>query len=512
MKVSEKKQIVKHSILILVLCHFILGKESTEKQSSGYKTSCNQELVRSFGMIGRKLPTATPMEMCPSVKQSCCIKKDQLMIFNNWVSMKEAEYVTRLFDHILLKYTHFLSTLEEAEQLVMATLKRLQNRKISNCKVLAKRILHFEISALVPTIRKNVKKMGVFLETSYRGVYCSVCDHSSHTFIDEKSKVISYCDSFCRELLEAGLPYLLFFHVDIVKFVNLVTKFIVSCDYKGDYDTEALIPKKMIFFEDEVERSRLEECRKYRNKKGWMGYCSHVCEQFNIATVNPYFFPHLDLVEAYTPWLKKELDYKKVEHKHHPLFEEHERDRLGASDAALLPKDITLFKTGGNQASRILGRAGRNTPNHRSNSGFRILELKKSTKTSKKEKEEKEIKNRKTIFISKINSKFQLETYTTKFSGTGICLYERGLSSLVNESVYNEIKMIYHLSKMKKAPSGLIHLMKTAIGIDGVSSDERKEIKKLNSNSTLFMKSIGYLQFLKSISILLFCFFGIKIN
>lgn len=461
-------------------------------------------------MIGRKFPTATSMEMCPSNKQSCCVKKDQLMIFNNWVSMKEGEYVARLFDNIRLQYSNFLSTLVDAEQLVKATLKRLQNRKISNCKVLAKRILHFEVSALVPMIRKNIKKMGDFLGTSYRGVYCSVCDHHNHRYIDPKTKVISYCDSFCRELLEAGLAYLLFFHVDIVKFVNLVTKFVVSCDYKGDYDTESLIPKKMIFFEDQEDKAKLEDCRKYRNKKGWMGYCSHVCEQFNIAMVNPYFFPHLDKVVVYVPWLKKKLDYKKVEHKHHPLFEEQKKDRFKPADAALFPKDITLFKTGDSQISRILENGVVQNKNFSEKDQSRLLQSKKHSKLSKNAQDDEEMKNRDTIFISKINSKFQLETYETKFSGQGLCIYESGLSSLINESVYNEIKMIYHLSKMKKAPSGIIHLVKTAIGFDGISTDERKELNQLNSHSVLNMGKVARAPILKTLILVLLSVLAMK--
>ena len=449
-----------------------------------YEHKCNQDLVRSFGMIGREYPTATRMGMCPSINSSCCLQKDQLMIFNNWISMKEKDFVTRRFDINQEIYTKFLNLLSQVEDIAKKMIIRLEQRKISNCKVLGKRILHFEVSALIPQIRKNIKKMRDFLETSYRGVYCGMCAHETHGYVDTKRKIISFCDSFCRELLENGLPYLLFFHVDVVKFVNLISKFMTSCDYKGDYDTESLIPKKRIFFIDKEDHLQLDDCRKNRNKREWMAYCSPICEKFNIAMLSPYFEPNIDQIKSYNVWLKKMIDFKKIEHKHHPLFEEKDQDHKG--NAQLFPqKSVNLFNTGKKKSN---------------DSGFRILEsspkinrkrkLKKKRILEEKVSSSKDSDPRKSdpdkIFISKINSKFPLETYISRFSGDGLCLFDFGASSLINVSIYNEIKMVHHLSNMTKAPNGVIRVVKNMIGLDGLSKEERREINKLNSGGTFF--------------------------
>jgi hypothetical protein len=494
MKIIPIFKIYTFCITLSLLTNQSLTIKIKEPIELPYSEKCNQDLVRSFGLIGKTLPSAAPLEMCPSVKDSCCVKKDQMMIYNNWVSMKENEYVKRLFDIMQEKYMHFLNLLNKVEGLIKKVLSRLERRKISNCKVLGKRILHYEITALMPQIKKNIKKMRDFLEESYKGVYCSVCDHQNHNYIDDQKRIINYSDSFCREMLEAGLPFLIFFHSDIVKFVNLITKFMVSCDYKGDYETEALLPKRMIFFEDEEDRHKLGDCRKFRNSKEWMAYCAPVCEHFNIAMVHPFFQPNLELISKYNKWLEKMIDFKKIEHTQHPLFEESNKKKKGGNDLSISKdkplKEINLFNTGNSKSDSV--------ESHHNHHEYRILQTNSKIKTkkikrkknnrllqakSKKQTKEEEILNREKIFISKINSKFPLETYKTSFSGQGICLYETGMASLINDSVYNEVKTIYHLSKMKKSPNGIIRIVKNIVGIGGVSKDEKKEIEKLNSYS-----------------------------
>jgi hypothetical protein len=466
-------------ILTLSLTKIYSTRKTKEVKDFPYLHKCNQELVRSFGLIGKTVPSSAPMEMCPSVKDSCCTKKDQMNIYNNWINMKESEYVTRLFDIVQERYIKFLVLLTNVEVLIKNILKKLEMRKISNCKVLGKRILHFEITALVPQIKKNIKKMRNFLEQSYKGVYCSICDHDNHMFIEDDKRIINYCDSFCREMLESGLPFLLFFHVDIVKLTNMISKFMVSCDYKGDYDTESLIPKQLIFFEDADEKNQLEDCRKNRNKTDWMAYCTKICENFNISIVSPYYMPNFDKISKFNKWLADMLDQKKLEHKHNPLFEDTNgrRRKMGDNGVAkgknVPQKEINIT----------------NTRDYHIKENHRILTSKSTKKgrllQSKKVKNSKENKilNREKIFISKINTKFPLEVYKTNFSGQGMCLYETGLASLINDSVYNEVKTIYHLSKMKKSPNGIVHIVKKMIGIGGITREEQREIDRLNSSS-----------------------------
>ena len=52
-------------------------------------------------------------------------------------------------------------------------------------------------------------------------------------------------------MIEHNLSLLLFFHVNFSKFANLISKFLLSCDFKGDYSADIPIPRELIFLEDE---------------------------------------------------------------------------------------------------------------------------------------------------------------------------------------------------------------------------------------------------------------------
>ena len=256
-------------------------------------------------------------------------------MYKQWIKLKENEFIKRRYNHNTMEYIKFLNMLHKADKVIEEIESKLTHRKISNCKELAKRIASYEIPQLVPVIRKNLNNMRDFMVDSFEGFYCTICDHENHTHINVKSKSITYSEAFCRSMVEHTLSPMLFFHVDIVKYVNMVSKFMVSCDFKGDYETEALIPKKHIFYQFDEDAHKLNDCRDNRNKKEWMAYCNPVCQNFSMVSFNLYWEPNIEKIEAYTPWLEEQIQHKKTEHLKHPMFAEKKpkKARILAGDA-----------------------------------------------------------------------------------------------------------------------------------------------------------------------------------
>lgn len=83
---------------------------------------------------------------------------------------------------------------------------------------------------------------------------------------------------FCRDIVENSLNNLLFFHVDMVKYANLVSKFLLSCDKKGNFEADVPLPEDVIFVHDEAHTRSLTQCRANRNKTSWFVHCTKVCE------------------------------------------------------------------------------------------------------------------------------------------------------------------------------------------------------------------------------------------
>lgn len=94
----------------------------------------------------------------------------------------------------------------------------------------------------------------------------------------EKERVIQYSEKFCRDIITSSLSTLLFFYEDILKYTNLVSKFLLSCDKNGEFEADIPIPENVIFVKDDLIVHNLEDCRKNRNSASWIVHCAPVCE------------------------------------------------------------------------------------------------------------------------------------------------------------------------------------------------------------------------------------------
>lgn len=437
----------------------------TNAKQNPFVEKCNVELVRAYGMVGRNYPHAARMEMCPGIQQSCCLKKDQLMMYNQWVHLKENEFIRRRYNHNTMEYIKFLNILHKADKVIEDIEKKLAHRKISNCKELAKRISNYEIPQLVPVIKKNMHTMRDFMIDAFEGFYCSICDHKNHLHIDVKKKTVTYAEAFCRTIVEKTLSNMLFFHVDIVKYVNMVSKFMVSCDFKGDYESEALIPKKHIFFQHEEDAHKLNDCRDNRNKKEWMAYCSSVCSHFSMVNLDLFFEPNIEKIEAYIPWLEEQIHEKKTEHMKHPMFGENGRI-LTAADKKAADK---LEKAQAQKAKEAAEKL--NSLKHQDKKNEPMIKYERPGVLDIH------------VFKSKMTSKVDLTGYTINFSEDGLSPYEYGTNSVITDNMYNEVKTIMHLSQMTKKTSSIGGILTNALGLNPnqLTKDEKKEINKLNS-------------------------------
>ena len=263
---------------------------------------CNPGLVQSFEFTGSKYPGSETIEMCPTVRNTCCLKKDQLILYRSWIDQKQRDNIKKRFDYFSEIYSDLISSLKKVNKRAETTKNLLEKQPVSNCKVLSRRVLHYQIDELESHLNDAVEDMYDFLYKSYEGFYCSICDASTHQFIDDKNFVFQLSKGFCRNLLAHSLNPLLYFHVHFVKYLNLASKFMLSCDYKGDY-TEESIPPQYLFQEDSNTGGLLTECKEFRNEKNWLKKCKKVCEKFHPSQITDFFKPNLERYFFYEQYI-----------------------------------------------------------------------------------------------------------------------------------------------------------------------------------------------------------------
>ena len=388
------------STILLLLSLFTIHTNSMVAED--WSKHCNLELLHSYGMHGMGTPKQIVLEMCPNVRTSCCKKSDQLEMFAAWVHNFEEKMIKKHYRELTDDYANLFEELIDTHVHARDIIKKLSVKRVANCKLIAQRILNFEVEEVLAQIKVNLRKMEDFFVDTYRGFYCSICNHDNHKFIQMDKGVVNFSEKFCRDIVQNTLPVAIFWHEDVVRYLNLVSKFLLSCDYKGDYQANVFIPKEHIFAEDEVIAKHLSNCRDYRNKKTWFAYCEDLCHEFHVARYSPFFEPHREQIVEYTAFLKKTLAKIKSEEGRDPSFVK----KVGEPDRMLLDKDAD------------------------------------------NEDKKREIQHEEgVIFGSGLQAKVKLETYKSSFGADGISMFDDGKNSLINENMYNQIKNLLNLER-----------------------------------------------------------------
>lgn len=79
----------------------------------------------------------------------------------------------------------------------------------------------------------------------------------------------------------------------------MVSKFLLSCDNKGEFEADIPIPENVIFVRNELIGHALEDCRKNRNSPSWIVHCAPICEKFQWTKFAEYFTPELKRIQAF---------------------------------------------------------------------------------------------------------------------------------------------------------------------------------------------------------------------
>ena len=285
-------------------------KDSSE---SAEVDKCNTDLIRAFGMQGRVTPTLTPLEMCPTVRRSCCRVKDQLSIYAAWKKGGQERLIRDRFGKMTRVYMRYLNVMNKIWNRAEDALEKNLHQRLSNCNILAQRIKLFKIDDLILQVRNNLQKMERFFKQSFKGFYCAVCNYDNHKFFDLETKTLNVADDFCYWTVSHSLRVLLFFYEDIVDYNNVVSQYMMSCNMKSEYRFSQEVPGIMVFKKDKERNHTLRRCRDHIKCDNWLDLCRPICDKFSVVGLSRYFEPNMDQIELYTKWLKALLVEKRVE-------------------------------------------------------------------------------------------------------------------------------------------------------------------------------------------------------
>ena len=392
--------------------------------STAMSGECIREILQTFGMKGRAKSKFTMIQMCPLIKETCCETEDQLQMFGNWNAGKEGEKIMKQFQGTFLIYEALGKQLKIVHGFARQVEEKLMAKKISNCKFLANRIKSFRAPLIFKKLKKHFIKMQKFMIDSYKGFYCSLCDYKNHKYIHTKGSKFIYSEGFCRDMTEATLIPLLYFHAHINKLLNLVTRFMTSCDFKGEFKLDIPIKKEYLFKTDPKTFKQLDECKTFRNKKRWFVYCGDICNKFNVMHFDAFFEPNKLKIAEYVVHLKKLIKAYIDEKKKMPLF-----------------GPVRMLATKAAPAKKAAAPAGKTKKDPKKKKlPDKLILLIKALKKQKKTP----------VFKEDPAAVIKASAYRSEFQTFGIDLNDSGKATLFTTAMFDQIKTIVNLAKLAK--------------------------------------------------------------
>lgn len=91
----------------------------------------------------------------------------------------------------------------------------------------------------------------------------------------------------------------MYLHDLLHKYINIVTKFMISCNHEGKFKDRAPNPKYLLHIEYKNRRI-LNTCHENVNKVDWLESCENVCKKLDITKFNRKFI---------APNIKSFMDY-----------------------------------------------------------------------------------------------------------------------------------------------------------------------------------------------------------
>ena len=348
--------------------------------------------------------------------------------------------------------------------------------RMSNCKMMATRMLQFQLETISPKVQHSMKRMHEFFVTTYSGVGCLLCNADSHKFFDGPKKTVTVSDHFCREMTSSSLHVLLYLHVHYLRFYRLASNFMSKCDHAGNYNEEAAVPAEASIKIDEGKEKDLLACKEFRNDGNWLTSCSAICEDFNLVKLEETFYPHIDGYVAATKFLTDRhnviMEGKKAAEAANPPPAAEGDDKKKEGEGEGEKKEGEAEKKEGEaekkEEKKSEGKEERILERTKFLRDSRILEEDKKTEETKKPDETKkadeakgdtketpeikEVKEPETaedklkdakdpiVYVNAPKAGKDLEAIKPKFAEQGINPFEVGKMVKLEETVYNAIK------------------------------------------------------------------------
>ncbi len=265
---------------------------------------CSPGLANAYGLNGLQNPYALNQTgfMCwPDIKYTCCSNSDAESAFATiGGGLKRLKQHYAVYSEIVKK---FMEQLVIVSKIAGRVTDRLAEIKFSNCKVLASKIVLYDITKVSKQVIEALSSQYKFMLYSYKGFYCEICDGMKNKFVFDDDGFVIINKKHCRKNVENSIKSMYYLRVLFVNYVNLVVKFMNNCDAKGTYFDDVVM--NQLVLNSTPEDKVIERCWNDRNSPKWLEECKDFCDKFNFVSLNDFWKPNAEKFALITAFLTK---------------------------------------------------------------------------------------------------------------------------------------------------------------------------------------------------------------
>ena len=418
---------------------------------------CDIYLMRSMGFQGHENAKEMKLDMCPDIEKSCCALKDQLLIYKYWMLEGEEAKIDERFKLQREIYEKLLDNLNNVYDRAQTVHSLVETDKVRrNCKILTRKILKYSIKDVGPQLKSKMNSMHEFFKTSYKGFYCSICDAKNDKFLKTAGNQFVMDRQFCRDIVSHSLHSLLYLHIYLMKYLNIVSQFLSGCDAKGNFK-ETIIAGVYRFAVEPKTFRVLKNCKLNVNEpNSWFSGCRKICEKFTFAKFSEFFEPHLDKFKKYNTFIQdnlqrleneaKKAETPKKEQKAEGGEENKPAENAEGGDTVKVEQKVRVLTetTPAPANTENKPAEGQNAqPAAEGDPAKKEATLEEMIEVDiSKELDEtlKDLFGHTAIFNTVIGSTINLQAFESRYKEKGMNPYETGKSTVINESQIKAIE------------------------------------------------------------------------
>lgn len=284
---------------------------SLHKEDDSTSSRCKREIVESYNLNGYLSKRHMNFYICPAMKLSCCSMYDQFMMFTNWRDNVRVKLV-KYYKGIEQKYKHMKDLIREVFKIdIKKLIEKLHMDEKHKDKILQTYVFLKDknLPGLVDKILEMYQPNSDFMLKARSTFYCSICDYTSHQYINIAKKEVRISEVSCGEIARNTINYSYFLNVELTRYLMDLSKVLINFS-----DNEAAKP--VVIRNSSKIRKAIVKCTNVfktgaENFKPCRNYCEHYKFNANSPVLEGYQVFFNDIINGMEMFMKANTDEEK---------------------------------------------------------------------------------------------------------------------------------------------------------------------------------------------------------